>query len=230
LNENTKYNYYRTGVSASQGFGDHNFIIAVTNSTNAATDTSATSANNNGLAYSAAYNGSFLDNMIQPIVSFTQFQIDGDPDVGANFANSVNDTLMAAGVRVQPVSGLCVDVDYENLNQPINNSLTQSNTQVTTTFHAQANYQIKVTDTATLVPVVNFISDKFTGYGTIALPNASNFTKTSYDAGVMYYPLKDTNFRYELVYSYATQSNDSSNASVSGINTTNIRLGAKMDL
>jgi hypothetical protein len=226
FNKNAQtYGYYRSGVAATYNWGDHNFTLAATNAAKNNTEATGSSQLNNGLAYSFYYDGQFLDGMIKPILAYTMYQMDGNADVApAIQTNSTNDTLIAVGVRIAPIEGLTVDVDYDNLNQPNQNSLTQANNQLTTTIRGEARYQF-----GQFIPFVNYISDKSTAFGTIAAPNAGNFTLNTYDVGVMYYPFKDKNFRYHVVYSNSNQNNDSS-AVNSQVVTTNIRAGIKFDL
>jgi len=186
---NANFGYYRTGVEGKYKFGDQNFFFNIVTPTTALNDTAGTNQTNLGLGYALYYQGSFLDNMIQPIVSYSLFNVDGNY-LAATPTNTVTDTLFAVGVRVVPIPGLKIDVDFDNLTLPFATANVTGNPTVTQTIHSRAEYRY-----GKFVPNVTYFTDTFSSSAT-----ATQFTDKYIEGSLWYYPYENVNFRYELSY------------------------------
>jgi len=224
---NTSYGYFRTGIEGTYKLWGQELKFNITTPTVTANPAVSGYQTNYGLSYALYAKGSFMDDMIQPILSYTIFNVDGT--TGATPTSAATNTVAAAGVRVNPLDNLMVDVNYDYLYQPwtgvtVTNpsgATTAANVNPSTmqTWEARAFYKY-----GKFVPNLGFFTDNF---GTTV--NSAQYVDTEYEGGIWYYPYDNANFRYELEYSTVYQNNDPS-ATTGSVANNRLWVGFRFDI
>jgi len=213
---------YRAGLSAifkPEGFGT--FTLALSNPNTLLTDNTGTTATNSAIAYGAFYNGSFMDKMIQPVVSYQVLPQEGDSDLAASSrVKKGNFTSMAVGARSE-MFGATLDLDYKTFKKANRNDGTNTSAVETTTKSIQANVSY---DLGMFVPVVTYVNDKFKSETTTAL-----YKKTSFAVGTYIKPFENTNFRYHVMYTSAKKEADGAGSTVATTKDNRFLVGFKAD-
>lgn len=136
----------------------------------------------------AAYYGTFMENMIMPIVSYHKM---GTTRLGAY------DNAMSVGLRVVPLKVLMVEADWLSLEQEKNGTVTGATAADAklTSLVAHVRYLHE-----NFQPFAKFISEKGKkGYAGLAAGSAES-KRTAWELGLEYMPSKDEDFRYHVVY------------------------------
>lgn len=212
---------YRFGVSGTYTFLDtHKLTLAISNPNKAKTDTVG-ETKNTSLAYAAHYSSVMFDKMFQPTLSYTLAAQDADqqaptPTTKGDF------TMMAAGFRSEVV-GLVIDADWKQLKREKRTTAgATSADDKTSSIFANVAYAINE-----FSPFVQYANDDFS---TELTSKASEYSKNTYVAGVMFKPYNDVNFRYHLAYSMSKQEFDAATATNKEVKDNRIIFGIKADI
>ena len=232
---------YRAGVSAIFKMDSNTLTLAVSNPNTLLLDSSTgASANNSGFALGAHYNGSFMNKLVQPVLSYQTTKLNGDTD-NTTKTKDGNATAMALGLRSE-VSGFTIDADFKQVKIDNRNStgITDADAGKTTSIMANIAYTMNE-----FTPFVSYVSDK--ANATISAPASSASTpststvyaktddtkaykKSTYGLGLMYKPIADVNFRYHLAYTSAKKEKDGSTSGASEFEDKRIIFGIKADI
>lgn len=214
---------YRYGVTAMFKVMDTNNIsVAISNPNTTVTDTTGTSRKNTNLAYGVHYNGTFLNKMIQPVLSYSIAGQDGDTDaVAASRTKKGNNSIWAAGWRTE-AAGIIFDADYKmfkkaNRNDGTNTSAVQEKTK---SIYANVAYTI-----GDFTPIATYINDKFDSE-----TNTADYKKNSFAVGTYWKPMADVNFRYHLMFTSAQTKADGATSTVAKVDDKKIYFGIKADI
>lgn len=218
---------YRFGATAMFKFMDTNTLdIGISNPNATFTDTTGAEEKNTGLAYTAVYMGSFLNKMVQPVLSYSLAEQDGDTDATLKTKKS-NNTMWNAGLRSE-LAGFVLDVDYKQFKKADRNSGTNTTAgnkeQKAKSIYANAAYAI-----GDFTPMATYINDKYETADTVTAANA-NYKRNSFAVGTYWKPMADVNFRYHLMYTNAVTKYDGAIATNSKIKDNKIYLGFKADI
>jgi hypothetical protein len=215
---NSNIGNYRFGVSGTYTFMETNKLTLAISNPNANKTDTVGETKNNSLAYAAHYSSVMFDKMFQPTLSYTLAAQDGDAQ--ATTPTTKGDfTMMAAGFRSE-VAGFVVDADWKQFKKE--KRTTAGADDKTASIFANVAYNINE-----LTPFVQYANDDFS---TELTSKATEYSKNTYVAGVMYKPYNDVNFRYHLAYSMSKQEFDATNATNKEVKENKIIFGIKADI
>ncbi|MBC7714787.1 MAG: hypothetical protein H7177_15680 [Rhizobacter sp.] len=208
---NTDAGLYHVGLSLinNTALEGQTFTISAFNpeKKTAYTDTAgaANDSKSSKMGLGAYYNGKFLDGLVQPTLGYTNFGITsetGNPTTANNGPDSINNKLMAAGIRSE-FAGFVVDADWKQYKRD-NAALTgaTSTADKTTSYYANVAYAWDM-----FVPFVNYIHDKYdrTADNTATV---GDYKRDALSVGVQIRPYKDNNFRYHVAYTSDVRKNE----------------------
>lgn len=214
---------YRYGVTAMMKFAETNSVdIGISNPNSTFTDNSGVEEKNTSLAYNIVYQGTFLNKMVQPVLSYAMASQDADADgVAGTRSKKGDNTMWNAGLRSE-IAGLVIDADYkmfkkENRNTSITTTLVQEETK---SIYANVAYAI-----GDFTPLATYINDKFDSE-----TNTADFKRNSFAIGTYYRPMSDVNFRYHLMFTSAQTKAENSVTAVSKVDDKKFYLGFKADI
>jgi len=232
---------YRYGVGALYTLPNSlgNLDIAITNPNNAPSDTLApagaaatnTERSNSSLSYGAYYVGSFMNKMIQPILSYTANPQDGDTDGAATTkTKKVNYSMMAYGIKSE-VAGFTINLDMKEFKRPDRND----GTTVAPTIKgdkSKSTFAHVAYSMGEWTPMAMYIDDKYTNENTTiaATGNQGDFKRKSWAVGTYYKPFADVGFRYHAMYSSVKNEWSSTSANNSKTVANVLTLGIKADI
>ncbi len=189
---------YGTGVGLQyEGMGQKVSLVA-SNPGAASTDngTATGNANNSRQALGGRYFGKFLDATLQPTLSYL---VEGIQNQTASSKNLVY-TFSSVGIRYT-VPAFDIDADY--IMNSFADKTTTGSSDGTTSLYILARYKM---------PEIGL--KQFLGYENSTQKTETsatvekNVTTTSYQVGIEYYPKKDEDFRFHLVYSGQSANTD----------------------
>ncbi len=154
--------------------------------------------------------------MFQPTLSYTLAAQDADAQASTTKADF---TMMAAGFRSE-VAGFIVDADWKQFKKEKRSTTTADDK--TASIFANVSYNINE-----FSPFVQYANDDFS---TELTSKATEFSKNTYVAGVMFKPYTDVNFRYHLAYSMSKQEFDAAAATFKEVKDNRIIFGIKADI
>ena len=233
---------YRYGVSGRFTMGENVLAVTVSNPNAAFTDShlaSATDATrtNTGIAIGAYYTGSFMNKMVQPVISYTtlaQDQDTGNPTPGAGTVKG-NDTMWNAGLKSE-VGGAVIELEYKEWKIDNFSGLTAAGTVTDNSNKTQSWFANVMYPMGEFTPMAYYVNDKYTDKGnTTSLSNAAtntakDFKRTTFAVGALWKPFADANFRYHAYYSNAKTTYDSASAVYSKLTSSQVVVGIKFDI
>ncbi len=189
---------YTTGVGLRYDFAGQKVLFSVTDPGAGSTDTgtAAGNANNARQAVGGRWLGKFMDGVLNPTLSYLS---EGRQNQTASTKGLTN-TYMSAGVKYTiPV----IDVDADYIANSYADKTTAGQTDTTTSIMLLARYKM---DDKGLKAFLGYENSNQT---TNTSATVSKVVKTSaYQLGVEYYPKKDEDFRYHVVYTVANGNTD----------------------
>lgn len=176
-----------TGISAGYSMSGQNVYLQYLEQTDTLSGT-----HKDKKVVGAAYYGSFMDNMLMPILSYHKI---GTTRLGAY------DVAMSAGLRLTAAKMILVEADWLSMEQEKNGTVTGATTadaKLTSVVghvrYMHENFQ----------PFVKYIMDNGTkGYKGLDT-TAEKSKRNTIEVGLEYMPSKEEDMRYHVVYDNAT--------------------------